>query len=90
MVFEFNKVVLFKSGMFVGKGYVSNGLFKLSVMTVKSKTINKTNPSFAYLLESSNLWHGRLGHISYGSLKRLIKLSHIPTFQIDVKYKCEN
>ena len=55
MVFEFNKVVLSKLGMFVGKGYVSNGLFKLNVMTIKPKIINKTNPSFGYLLESSNL-----------------------------------
>ena len=77
MVFESDKVVLSKSGMFVGKGYVSNGLFKLSVMTVKPKTINKTNPAFAYLLDSYNLWYGRLGHVNYGSLKRLINLSHI-------------
>ena len=35
MVFESDKVVLSKSEMFVGKGYVSNELFKLSVMTVK-------------------------------------------------------
>ena len=89
MVFESDKVILSKSGMFVGKGCVSNGLFKLSVMTVKPKNINKTNPSFAYFLESSNLWHGRHGHANYGSLKRLINLSHISTFQIDVKHKCE-
>ena len=29
MVFESDKVILSKSGMFVGKGYVCNGLFKL-------------------------------------------------------------
>ena len=34
MVFEADKVVVSKSGMFVGKGYVSNGLFKLNVMIV--------------------------------------------------------
>ena len=47
--------------MCVGKGYVSNGLFKLNVMAI----INKNNQSSVYLLESSNLWHGRLEHVSY-------------------------
>ena len=89
MVFEADKVVVSKSGMFVGKGYVSNGLFKLNVMTVKHKIMNKTNASFVYVLEYSNLWNGRLRHVNYGSLKRLINLNHIPTFQIDIKHKCE-
>ena len=51
--------------------------------------MNKTNASFVFVLESSNLWHGRLGHVNYGYLKRLINLNHIPTFQIDIKHKCE-
>ncbi|XP_075475893.1 uncharacterized protein LOC142514930 [Primulina tabacum] len=34
IVFESDKVVLSKNGMFVGKGYVCNGLFKLNVMAV--------------------------------------------------------
>ena len=89
MVFESDKVILSKSGMFVGKGYVCNGLFKLNVMTVKPKTTNKASTSSAYLLESSSLWHGRLRHVNYGSLRRLINLSHIPTFQIDNNNKCE-
>ena len=89
MVFEADKVVVSKSWVFMGKGYVSNGLFKLNVMTVKPKIMNKTNASFVYVLKSSNLWHGRLGHVNYSSLKRLINLNHIPTFQIDIKHKCE-
>ena len=55
MVFEADKVVVSKSGMFVGKGYVFNGLFKLNVMIVKPKIMNKTNTSFVYVFESSNL-----------------------------------
>ena len=89
MVFEADKVVVSKSGVFMGKGYVSNGLFKLNVMTVKLKIMNKTNASFVYVLKSSNLWYGRLGHVNYSSLKRLIYLNHNPTFQIDIKHKCE-
>ena len=50
MVFESGNVILSKSRMYVGKGYVSDELFKLNVMT----TINKNNQSSVYLLESFN------------------------------------
>ena len=50
--------------------------------------MNKASSS-AYILESSNLWHGRLGHFNYDTLCKLINLNHIPTFQIDTKHKCE-
>ena len=58
MVFESDKVVLTKAGMYVGKRYICNGIFKLNVMTIFPK-VNKMSTSSAYLLESSNLWHGR-------------------------------
>lgn len=50
--------------------------------------INKINSS-AYLLESSNLWHGRLGHVNYNIIRRLINLKRIHAFQIDKQHKCE-
>ena len=34
MVFESEKFVLSKSGMYLGKGYMSNGMWKLNVMTL--------------------------------------------------------
>ena len=89
MVFEADKVVVSKSRMFLRKGYVSNVLFKLNIMTIMPKIMNKANASFFYVLESSNFWHCKLGHVNYGSLKKLINLNHIPTFQIDNKHKCE-
>ena len=70
MVFESDKVVLTKVGMYVGKGYMYNGMFKLNVMTIFPK-INKMRTSSVYLLESSNLWHGRLGHVNFNYLQRL-------------------
>ena len=33
LVFESDKFVLFKSGMYVGKGYMSDGMWKLNIMT---------------------------------------------------------
>ncbi|GJZ20754.1 retrovirus-related pol polyprotein from transposon TNT 1-94 [Tanacetum coccineum] len=63
LVFESDKFVLSKNQMYVGKGYAVNAMFKLNVMVVKND-INKMNSS-AYLIESSNVWHGRLGHYCY-------------------------
>ncbi|GKE14549.1 pol polyprotein, partial [Tanacetum coccineum] len=63
LVFESDKFVLSKNQMYVGKGYAVNAMFKLNVMVVKND-INKLNSS-AYLIESSNVWHGRLGHYCY-------------------------
>lgn len=71
MVFEAEKLVLTKAGMYVGKGYVSDGLFKLNVATVFPKVMNN-NVTVAYVVESSNLWHGRLGHVNYDTLRRLL------------------
>ena len=88
LVFESDKFVLSKSGMYVGKGYMSGGMWKLNVMTIIKSEMNKASSS-TYILESSNLWHGRLGHVNYDTLRKLINLNHIPTFQIDAKHKCE-
>ena len=49
--------------MYVGKGYLSNGLFKMNVMTVFPIIDNNKSTSFVYMLESSNVWHGRLCHV---------------------------
>ena len=49
LVFESDKLVLTKGGTFVGKGYMSEGLFKLNVFNdnVIASTINK---SFVFCL----------------------------------------
>ena len=88
LVFESDKFVLTKSGMLVGKGYLSDGLFKMNVMTVVITNENK-NKSYAYLIESSNVWHGRLGHVKFGTLHKLVNLNLLPKFQIDANYRCE-
>lgn len=88
LVFESDKFVLTKNRMYVGKGYMSDGLFKMNVMTVIPSVINK-NTSSSYLLDSSNLWHGRLGHVNYECLHRLINMECLPKFDIDLNHKCE-
>ena len=57
-------------------------------MTIIKSNMNKVSSS-TYMLESSDLWHGRLGHVNYDTICKLINLDHIRTFQIDSKHKCE-
>ena len=91
LVFVSNNFILTKNGMYVGKGYMSNGLFKMNVMTVVPpiKNINKKNTSSSYMLESSNVWLGRLGHVNYDTLRRLNNMECLPKFQIYPNKKCE-
>ena len=79
LVFVSDKFVLSKNEMYVGKGYLSDGLFKLNVMTVVTKdALNKVASS--YVLESSNIWHARLGHVNYKSIKKLMNMGLLPKF----------
>ena len=58
------KIVISKGEVYVGKGYLTEGLYKMNVMNVE---INKSSNS-SYLLESYNLWHKHLGHVNYKTL----------------------
>ena len=44
--------------MYVGKGYLSNGLFEMNAMTIFPNIDNNKSTSSIYMLESSNVWHG--------------------------------
>lgn len=88
IVFELERVILSKNKMFIRKGYVSDGLFKLSIMIIRYK-LNKNESSSVFILETSYLWYSRLGHINYDTLNRLINIQSISTFYIDSKHKCE-
>ncbi|KAL4011256.1 hypothetical protein IC575_028308 [Cucumis melo] len=75
--------------MYIEKGYLSDGLFKLNVLTVVPKSINNNKVStFAYIVESF-VWHGRLGHVNFNSLRRLINMNLIPKFTFDTNHRCE-
>ena len=89
LVFESNKFVFMKNGMYVGNGYMTNDLFKMNVMTVKRDFNNNKASTFVYLIESFTLWHDRLGHVNNKTLKRLINMNLLPSFSIDFKHKCE-
>ena len=55
---EADKLVLSRAGMYVGRGYLVEGLFKLNVQTFVVREpnvvpiINNNSPTFAYIIES--------------------------------------
>jgi hypothetical protein len=52
LVFELNKCVLSKFGTFIGKGYESRGLFRLSLCESDVKYMNHINTH-----DEANMWH---------------------------------
>ncbi|PHT74170.1 hypothetical protein T459_21447 [Capsicum annuum] len=58
------KVIVSNREMYVGKDYLTEGLYKMNLMTVEmNKSLNSS-----YLLESNDLWHECLGHVNYKTL----------------------
>ena len=75
LVFESNNCVLSKFGTFIGKGYNSGGLFRLSLSDDCNKVVNNV-----INVDESNVWHSRLCHVNFGCMMRLANLSLIPKF----------
>jgi hypothetical protein len=76
-VFESNKCVISKFRIFVGKGYESGGLFRLSLVDTYSKSVNHVVGNV-----KTNIWHSRLCHVNFGCMSRLIGLILIPKFDV--------
>ena len=68
--------------MFVGKGYATDGMFKLNADANKSSSSN-------YMLCSFNTWHARLCHINKRLVKNMSKLGFIPDMSLNDFEKCE-
>ena len=76
LIFELDKVVITKGGVFVGKGYLHEGLFKLSVVNndvaanVYKNKADSSSASSVYMIDLPfYLWHSRLGHVNFRSIK---------------------
>ncbi|KAH9717746.1 hypothetical protein KPL71_021946 [Citrus sinensis] len=80
IVLEGNTCIISKNGLFVGKEYSCDGMYKLS--------INNNNINLAYIVESCDVWHARLAHLNFRSMKYMSK--HVLINCNDVKgHKCE-
>ena len=65
----------------VGKGYCSEGMFKLGINT-------KVNV-FVYVVVSFDLWHNSLAHLNYKSIEYMHKYNYIDLSSNDFNKKCE-
>jgi len=80
LVYESDKFVLSKNGQFIGKGYSCNDMIKINVIN---------DISSAYMVECISLWHSRLGHVNYKSIKNMTNLGLISDCKFDNLSKCE-
>ncbi|CAJ2637004.1 unnamed protein product [Trifolium pratense] len=74
-----------KNGIFIGKGYASDGMFKLNV---DFNVMNKISPS-VYSLCDFNIWHSRLCHVNKRSILNISNLGLIPKLSFNEIEKCE-
>ncbi|WVZ74821.1 hypothetical protein U9M48_022948 [Paspalum notatum var. saurae] len=61
VVLESNKIVVSRHDLFIGKGYVSGGLFRLSFLDFSNKCVNHICGG---VNDDASLWYGRLCHIT--------------------------
>ena len=85
LVFESNKNVLSKFGNFVGKGYESGGLFRLSTL----EYCHSLNVATGLNKCEANKWHSRFCHIGFDSIARMSRLDLISKCEIVKGSKCQ-
>ena len=82
--FESDRIVMTKNNVFVGKGFCNKGLFVLSISEVMNGTSSST-----YLIDSYDVWHARLGHVSSGYIKKMHTLGLINNIDCSCLSKCQ-
>ncbi|GJX11747.1 zinc finger, CCHC-type containing protein [Tanacetum coccineum] len=68
-VYESDKYILSKSGVFVGFDYYNSGMFMLNLNKVPD---DSDSVYMSSIVVNSSLWHARLGHVHY---KRMLGMS---------------
>ena len=66
--FESDKIVMTKNNVFVRKEYCDQGLFVLNILEIISES------SSAYIVDSYDMWHVRLGHVNSSYVMKLQQL----------------
>ena len=84
-VIEYDKIIMTKDNIFAGKGFCNQGLFVLSI----SEVMNENASSSAYLVDSYDIWHARLGHVSGEYIKKMQTLGLINNIDYSGLSKCQ-
>ena len=51
---------------------------------------NNASSSSAYIVDSCNIWHDRLGHVNFSYMKKMVELNLIPKLSLESHGKCES
>ena len=86
IMFKSDKIMLTKNDVLVRKGYCNQGLFMLNVSEILN---NKASSSSAYIVVSCDVWHGRLEHVNFSYIKKMVELNLIPKLSLENLGKCE-
>ena len=94
IVLESNHLVISKENLFVGKGFVSGGLFRLNVCESPDLSLNRSSDcssssSIVLNIVSGEVWHAGFDYVNYGTLRRLMNLDLIPKSKIGQGSKCQ-
>jgi hypothetical protein len=89
LVFESNKVVMSMFGNFIGKGYISRGLFHLSTSDYLYN-LNIASMINNNKIREADVWHSRFCHIGFDTIARMSKLELITKFNIVKGLKCQS
>ena len=68
------------------KGYYNKGLFILNVIEIMN---GNASTSSAYLIDSHDLWHARLGHVNFSYIKKMKELGILENVKIGDNGKCQ-
>ena len=74
-----------RNGQFVGKGWCSQGLFMLNVLEIMNEN---ASTSSACIIDSCDLWHGRLGHVGFSYIKKMKNVGLLHNVTISDHDKC--
>jgi hypothetical protein len=87
LVFELNKFIILKFGIFISKGYDIGGLFRLSVIDDCNNVANLVSYSELNVGEVV-VWHSHLCHINFDCIIHLSKLNFILKIPVVRRSKC--
>jgi hypothetical protein len=87
LVFDSNKFIVSKFGLFIGKGYDNGGLFRLSVIDDYNNVASSISCSELNVGEAA-VCHSHLYHINFDHIIRLSKFNLIPKIPIVRRSKC--
>ena len=62
----------------------------LNVSDIINNNASSSSSSSTYIVDSCDIWHGRLGHVNFSYMKKMVKLSLIPKLSLENHGKCES